>query len=219
VVPCRRVASDGSLTGVPMGWPQRFLPDLECPPAHDRENYSETTASHPGDPGRLPGMRRQPFEAIVARHGPTVLRVYRAVLGPVEADDAWSETFLAALTAYPELPDDANVEAWLMTIAHRRAIDVTRAAAHRAIPVAEAPEPPSAQRTDERDLDLSAALAALPRKQREAVAYHSLARLPYQDVTAVIGGTTDAARRSAADSIANLRRRYPGPIVLKGRTR
>ena len=68
-------------------------------------------------------MRQQPFEAIVARHGPTVLRLCRAVLGPVEADDAWSETFLAA----------------------------------------------------------------------------------------VIGGTTDAARRSAADGIANLRRRYPVP--------
>jgi RNA polymerase sigma factor (sigma-70 family) len=163
-------------------------------------------------------MRRQPFEAIVARHGPTVLRVCRAVLGPVEADDAWSETFLAALRAYPELPDDANVEAWLVTIAHRKAIDVTRAEARRATPVAEVPERPSAQRADGRDLDLSAALAALPRKQREALAYHYLAGLPYQQVAVVIGGTTDAARRSAADGIATLRKRYPGTAALKGRT-
>ena len=33
-----------------------------------------------------------------------MLRVCRAVLGPADADDAWSETFLAALRAYPDLP-------------------------------------------------------------------------------------------------------------------
>jgi RNA polymerase sigma factor (sigma-70 family) len=151
---------------------------------------------------------KQPFEVVVADHGATVLRVCRAVLGPRDADDAWSETFLAALKAYPELPADANVEAWLVTIAHRKAIDVTRAAARRAVPVADVPDQPAGQRADGRDLDLSAALAALPRKQREAVAYHYLAGLPYSGVAAVIGGSTDAARRSAADGIATLRKTY-----------
>ena len=82
---------------------------------------------------------KQPFEAVVARHGATVLRVCRAVLGAADADDAWSETFLSAMKAYPDLPDSANVEAWLVTIAHRKAIDVTRAAARRPIPVAQTP--------------------------------------------------------------------------------
>src|SRR5262245_1540152 len=68
-------------------------------------------------------MSRRPFEEIVAAHGPTVLRVCRAVVGPVEAEDAWSETFLAALHAYPRLRPDSNIEAWLVTIAHRKAID------------------------------------------------------------------------------------------------
>jgi RNA polymerase sigma factor (sigma-70 family) len=153
---------------------------------------------------------KQPFEAVVARHGAMVLRVCRAVLGPADADDAWSETFLAALRAYPELPGDANVEAWLVRIAHNKAIDVTRAAARRALPVADVPERPSAHQADGRDLDLTAAMAALPRKQREAVAYHYLAGMPYADVAAVIGGTTDAARRSAADGIAKLRKTYAG---------
>jgi DNA-directed RNA polymerase specialized sigma24 family protein len=58
-------------------------------------------------------------------------------------------------------------------------------------------------------LDLHAALAALPRKQREAVAYHYLAALPYRDIAAIIGGSADAARRAAADGIARLRRDYP----------
>jgi RNA polymerase sigma factor (sigma-70 family) len=148
-----------------------------------------------------------------------VLRVCRAVLGPVEADDAWSETFLAALKAYPELSEDANVEAWLVTIAHRKAIDITRAGARRAVPVAEVPDRVSAQRAEGRDLDLGAALAALPPKQREAVVYHYLAGLPYQEVAVVIGGSADAARRSAADGIANLRKRYPSTAAQKGTTR
>src|ERR1700733_668072 len=120
---------------------------------------------------------KQPFEAIVAAHGSTVLRVCRAVLGPVDADDAWSETFLSALKAYPELPADANVEAWLVTIAHRKAIDVTRAAARRPVPIAALPEVDAAPAADRRDLDLADALARLPAKQKQAVAYHYLAGL------------------------------------------
>src|ERR1700719_446043 len=77
---------------------------------------------------------KQPFETVVEIHGPTVLRVCRAVVGAVDADDAWSETFLSAMRAYPSLPDDANVEAWLVTIAHRRAIDIGRARSRRAVP-------------------------------------------------------------------------------------
>jgi len=68
-----------------------------------------------------------PFDVVVERHGATVLLVARAVVGPVDADDAWSETFLAALRAYPGLPETANLEAWLVTIAHRKAIDILRA--------------------------------------------------------------------------------------------
>jgi RNA polymerase sigma factor (sigma-70 family) len=140
----------------------------------------------------------------VAELGPTVLRVVRAVLGPADADDAWSETFLAALRAYPDLPADANVEAWLVTIAHRKAIDVTRATARRAVPVADPPETDAA--ADLPDLDLAAAVAALPPKQRQAVAYHYLTGLPYAEIAEILGGSADAARRAAADGIATLRR-------------
>src|SRR5215469_5377546 len=70
---------------------------------------------------------KPPFEKVVAQHGGTVLRVCRVILGIHDAEDAWSETFLAAMRAYPDLPDNANAEAWLVTIAQRKAIDVLRA--------------------------------------------------------------------------------------------
>jgi RNA polymerase sigma factor (sigma-70 family) len=151
-------------------------------------------------------MAKPPFEDVVSRYGSTVLRVCRAVVGPIDADDAWSETFLSALKAYPELPADANVEAWLVTIAHRRAIDATRRTARRAIPHGDLTQQEARAGSEERDLDLHLALAALPERQRFAVAYHYLWGLPYREVALAIGGSTDAARRAAADGIANLRR-------------
>jgi RNA polymerase sigma factor (sigma-70 family) len=149
------------------------------------------------------------FETVVAEHGSTILRVCRAVLGPNDADDAWSETFLSALKAYPDLPAGANIEAWLVTIAHRKAIDVARSTARRATPVADLPEAGSRPSADTDKLDLAGLLARLPPKQKRAVAYHYLAGLPYAEVAEILGGSTDAARRAAADGIASLRHHYP----------
>jgi RNA polymerase sigma factor (sigma-70 family) len=136
-----------------------------------------------------------------------VLRVCRAVLGPTAADDAWSETFLAALRAYPDLPPGSNVEAWLVTIAHRKSIDHVRAASRRAVPTDDLPERPSPHGVpDEWESDLWAALKTLPSKQRATVAYHHVAGLPYAEIAEIVGGTAAAARRSAADGIAALRK-------------
>jgi RNA polymerase sigma factor (sigma-70 family) len=151
---------------------------------------------------------KPPFEKVVAQHGATVLRVVRAVLGHPDADDAWSDTFLAAMKAYPDLPADANLEAWLVTIAHRKAIDITRATSRRAIPIADTPDTPSRDHAGEPRPDLVEAVAALPTKQRQAVAYHYLAGLPYAEIATLLDTSAAAARRAAADGIAALRRTH-----------
>jgi RNA polymerase sigma factor (sigma-70 family) len=150
----------------------------------------------------------RPFEEIVAEYGALVMRVCRALVGPVDAADAWSEAFLSALQAYPRLPADSNVKGWLVTIAHRKAIDQLRGAARRPQPARElpelaAPEPAPADDDDE----LRAALDALPPKQRGAVIYRYLAELSYAEVGELLGSNATAARRSAADGIASLRKR------------
>ncbi|WP_422747934.1 RNA polymerase sigma factor [Mycobacterium sp. WMMD1722] len=151
----------------------------------------------------------RPFEEVVAEHGPTVLRVCRAVVGPADAEDAWSETFLSALRAYPDLPGDANVEAWLVTIAHRRALDVGRANSRRPVPIATVPDRP-ADRADPAagHPDIWTALEALPAKQRQAVAYHHIAGLPHAEIAALLGNSPDAARRACADGVKTLRTLY-----------
>ena len=160
----------------------------------------------------------QPFEAIVAEHGQVVMRVCRALLGPVEAEDAWSETFLAALRAYPKLRAESNVRAWLVTIAHNKAVDQIRARVRVPVPAGEAPERVSGGERgpgsgpgpgpELPDGELQSALAELPPKQRGAVVYRYLADLPYAEVAALLDCSQAAARRSAADGIARLRRHY-----------
>ena len=146
----------------------------------------------------------RPFEEIVAEHGALVMRVCRALVEPADAADAWSETFLSALQAYPRLPAGSNIRGWLVTIAHRKAIDQLRGAARRAreVPELAVPEPASAD-----DDELRAALDALPPKQRGAVIYRYLAELSYAEVGEILGSNATAARRSAADGIASLRKR------------
>jgi RNA polymerase sigma factor (sigma-70 family) len=153
-------------------------------------------------------MNKPPFEELVSRYGRVVYRVCRALVGPVDAEDAWSETFISALRAYPELQFDANIEAWLVRIAQRKAIDLGRARARRPVPTGTIPEGSSSNgMISERDEYLWTAVAALPIRQRQAVAYHHLAGRPYAEVAELIGGTPAAARRAAADGIASLRRR------------
>ena len=141
----------------------------------------------------------------MTEYGPMVLRVCRAVVGPTDAEDAWSETFLSAMRAYPSLDPHANVEAWLVTIAHRRAIDIGRAVTRAPAPVDVVPD---SRHTDHHDPDLWAALKALPDKQRRTLAYRYLAGLPYAEIADLLGGSVDAARRAAADGIKTLRTTY-----------
>ncbi len=154
---------------------------------------------------------REPFEVLVRRHGAAVLRVCRAIVGPDDADDAWSETFLAALRAYPDLPVDANHQAWLVRIAHNKAVDLIRRHQHQARTsqaLADEPRPPEPTEHP----TITAAVAALPLRQRQAVAYHYLAGLPHAEVAELVGVSPAAARRAAADGIAALRRHLKEPI-------
>jgi RNA polymerase sigma factor (sigma-70 family) len=152
-----------------------------------------------------------PFDHVVTEHSQIVLRVCRALLPWQDAEDAAADAFLAALEAYPRLRPDSDVKAWLVTIAHRKAVDILRRQARHAVPVPEVPEMPQRAGGAEpawSDEPLWIAVRALPSKQRHAVAYHYVADLAYTDVAAIMGTSEAAARRSAADGIKALRRSY-----------
>ena len=63
-------------------------------------------------------MGQQPFETVVEAHHAEIYRyLVRVTTRPSEAEDLSQETFLRAYRAYRVLTPDANVRAWLFTIA------------------------------------------------------------------------------------------------------
>lgn len=133
------------------------------------------------------------------------------MLGPADADDAWSDTFLSALRAYPRLKPDSNIRGWLVTIAHNRAIDQIRTTGRQPRPTDDLSDQPTHDNTDidiDEHADLRTAVESLPPKQRQAVIYRYLADLSYADIASLLDCSQAAARRSAADGIATLRDRY-----------
>lgn len=149
---------------------------------------------------------RTPFEQAVHDHAATVLRVCRAALGSgPDADDAWSETFLAALRAWPALDEEANVQAWLVRIAQRKIVDAVRARTRRPSPVEQLPETACHPADDQPTADIWRLVAALPRQQRLAIAYHYFGGLAHTETAKLIGSTPAAVRRAAADGVRALR--------------
>jgi RNA polymerase sigma factor (sigma-70 family) len=154
-------------------------------------------------------VRLPPFQTLLDAHARDVHRFLIATVGSIEADDVYQETWLAVLRAYPELSDAANLQGWLFTIAHRKAIDHVRARARRATPVAEPADLPEAPATEGvaevADEALWAAVAALPDKQRTAVALRFIADSAYAEIATTMEISEPAARRNVHEGLKRLR--------------
>ena len=155
--------------------------------------------------------RLPPFQRFLEAHRDDVLRYLVASVGRHDADDAFQETFLSALRAYPRLRPDSNLRAWVLTIAHSKAMDVHRARARNPVPVAEIhdgarrPSPPPAD-TPDGEGDHWERVRALPPRQREVLTLRFAADLSHAEIAIAIGCTEEAARRAAADGLKNLRK-------------
>ena len=145
-----------------------------------------------------------PFQALLEEHRTDVYRFLVATAGAAEADDAFQETWIAALRAYPKLRRADNLRAWLFRIAQNKSIDAHRARRRRAVPVATVPERPSPA-TEGDDPELWARLQALPAKQRTAVFCRSVLGMPYEELAVLLESTEDAARRNVHEGLKRLR--------------
>jgi RNA polymerase sigma factor (sigma-70 family) len=152
-------------------------------------------------------VRLPPFQVFLDTHRDDVYRFLVYLVGPGEADDCFQETFLAALRAYPRLRDASNLKAWVLTIAHRKALDAHRSRRRRPEPVESLPEAagPVLDGEGARDPGLWRAVGELPPKQRAAVVHRFVADLPYRDIARVMGTTEEAARRSVHEGVRKLR--------------
>jgi RNA polymerase sigma factor (sigma-70 family) len=148
-----------------------------------------------------------PFQAFLDAQRETVFRYLVAMIGPDDAEDAFQETFVSALRAYPRLRPDSNLRAWALTIANRKAIDAIRARKRRAIPVEDVPEVAVRDGRPEGG-DVWASARILPASQREALLYRFAADLPYSDVAAALGTSEEAARQRVSEGIRQLRKAW-----------
>jgi RNA polymerase sigma factor (sigma-70 family) len=175
-------------------------------------------------------MSLPPFQLLLDRHGHALRRLLLAAVGPDDAEDCYQETWLAALRAYPELREPANLEAWLAQIARHKAIDCLRrrtrsqavggAAELELLAGASAGIDADAPRSDAdhgfaglatidaRDDGPLAAVARLPHKQRAAVTLRVLLELSYAQVAATMATSEAAARHNVHAGLKRLREEY-----------
>jgi RNA polymerase sigma factor (sigma-70 family) len=144
-------------------------------------------------------------------HGRDVHRFLISRVGVIDADDCYQETWLAALRAYPRLRDTSNLRSWILTIAHHKAIDHLRARRRGAVPGSELAERAAgtepAPALDHRD-ELWSQVAALPDKQRTAVALRFIVDSAYAEIAQVMQISEPAARRNVHEGLKRLREEY-----------
>jgi RNA polymerase sigma factor (sigma-70 family) len=147
-------------------------------------------------------VRTPPFERFYAEHREAVFGLLARRLGRQRAEDAFQETFLKALRAYPSLRHSDNLRAWVLTIAERTAID-----AHRR-------ERPATELGDVEAWDGRPAYAELehlatelPPTERAAVVLRYGYDLAYEQIGAALGSSAEAARQAASSGVRRLRRK------------
>ena len=166
-------------------------------------------------------MTLPPFQRFIDLHRTEVLRFLVAAVGRHDADDCFQETFISALRAYPRLRADSNLRAWVLTIAHRKALDAHRARARRPAPVEDVAmvgaaavagggrsgvtSVVSGALPGEEETELWSAVARLPERQRHAVALRFVCDMDHAEVANVMGSSPEAARRNVHERLRKLR--------------
>jgi RNA polymerase sigma factor (sigma-70 family) len=158
-----------------------------------------------------------PFQALLDEHGSDVLGFLIASVGPHDAEDCFQETFIAALRGYPELRHSRNLRGWLLTIAHRKALDHHRAGSRRPTPSGSAEEVSDRAGADglragpavpEGSSEIWRAVSTLPPKQRSAVVLRFATGMSHRQIGAALDCSEDAARRNVHEGVKALREEF-----------
>ena len=144
------------------------------------------------------------FQVFLDSHRDEVYRFLVGVAGPVDAEDCFQDTFLAALRAYPSLRSGENLRSGVMTIAYRKAMDAHRGRARRAIPVADVPEAVNGHRFEEGH-ELWSLVSGLPNKQRAALVQRYANGLPYREIAGILDISEEAARQNVREGLKKLK--------------
>jgi len=144
-----------------------------------------------------------PFESFYETHRDEIHGFLVRRLGRDHAEDAFQETFLRALRAYPRLEHGAHLRAWVFTIASRIVVDHAR----RRRPQGELPELAAEDGLPAFE-DLAPLTDDLPPKERAAVVLRYGYDLGYDEIGAAIGASEQAARQAASAGVRRLRKEH-----------
>src|SRR5919198_6706494 len=147
-------------------------------------------------------MALPPFERFYEQHRDEVYAFLVRRLGRDRAEDAFQETFLRALRAYPKLRHGEHLRAWAFTIAGRIAIDE-----HRRHPATDELPELSADEGRPAFAELEHLADELPPTERAAVVLRYGYDLDYADIGAALGSNATAARQAASAGIRRLRKK------------
>ena len=151
----------------------------------------------------MEAVRVPPFERFYEEHQKPVLAQLRSMLGRDVADDAFQETFLRALRAYPTLKHGRHLRTWALTIARNVALDILR---RERVTAAEIPDLESVDEPLPYE-ELRRLTNGLPEKERAAVFLRYGYDLSYEDIGAALGSSPEAARQAASSGVRRLRRK------------
>ena len=150
----------------------------------------------------MEAVRVPSFERFYEEHRSAVLAQLRRMLGREAAEDAFQETFLRALRAYPSLAHGRHLRAWALTIARNVALDGLR----KPRPDGSLPEL-SAEDSPAPHAELEHLTDELPPTEKAAVVLRYGYDLPYSDIAAALGSSEDAARQATSSGVRRLRKR------------
>lgn len=145
-----------------------------------------------------------PFERFYESHRDEIFSFLVRRLGRDRAEDAFQETFMRALRAYPRLEHARELRAWAYTIASNVSLDELR----RKRPPVATPEWVEAD-GDERPAyeQLEDLTRDLPPKERAAVVLRYGYDLAYDEIGTALGSSAEAARQAASSGVRRLRRK------------
>ncbi len=146
--------------------------------------------------------------ALYRQHAPAVLGYLRGQ-GVPEPEDVLSEVFLQVARSLPRFPGtEAEVRAWVFTIARNRVIDGHRRRRVRpALSGTRPPDRPAPEPVDAIDPMLVAALGRLTPDQREVVGLRFVADLSLEEVASITGrspGAVKSMQHRALDQLARI---------------
>jgi RNA polymerase sigma factor (sigma-70 family) len=151
----------------------------------------------------MEAVRVPPFERFYEEHKAPVLAQLRGMLGRDAAEDAFQETFLRALRAYPTLEHGRHLRAWALAIARNVAVDALR---RRRVTSADVPDLESVDEPLPYE-ELRRLTAELPQKERAAVFLRYGYDLSYDDIGSALGSSPEAARQAASSGVRRLRKK------------